>query len=231
MANSPMSADFATLFRTAQANGLPVVLPSPWTGSRLKRAFDITCAVPMTLAALPLMALVALLVRVTSPGPVLFRQQRCGKDVRSFELLKFRSMYHGNAVAGPGVTRAGDPRLTPLGRALRKWKLDELPQLFNIVQGHMTLVGPRPELPEFLTQLTAPWFEVYRLRPGITGWATLRYRDEEQLLTSVPPDELRSFYVRVLMPEKARLDLEYGGRATFWSDCAVLLRTGKALFR
>ncbi len=200
-----------------------------WSRSRAKRAFDLAAAVPLTLGALPIMAMVALLVRATSPGPILFRQKRCGKDGREFTLLKFRSMRYAEHAAGPGVTSAKDTRITPLGRMLRSSKLDELPQLFNVLRGQMSFVGPRPDLREYFVECDPKWRQVLTLRPGITGWATLHYRHEEQLLAGVAPEKLKDFYVHVLLPNKACLDLEYGKHATFWTDLRVLLRTVTAI--
>ncbi len=204
---------------------------SSWSLGRGKRALDLVCTVPLVFAVAPLMAVVAVLVRMTSRGPVLFRQSRCGKDGQIFQLLKFRSMRHLDGCAGPGLTAAGDNRVTPLGRLLRKWKLDELPQLLNVLRGDMTLVGPRPDLPEYLAGADHASRQVLRLRPGITGWATLQHRHEEALLAAVPPSEVEKFYIRVLLPKKARLDLEYGARATFWGDLRILALTCRAVVR
>jgi lipopolysaccharide/colanic/teichoic acid biosynthesis glycosyltransferase len=201
-----------------------------WSQSYRKRAFDLGCTFPITLVALPIMLVVAIAVRATSVGPALFRQKRCGKDGKEFELLKFRTMKHGAALAGPGLTRATDGRITPLGRVLRNSKLDELPQLFNVLAGEMSLVGPRPDLPEYMAAADSQSRKVLELRPGITGWATLTYRNEEGLLAAVPADELEGFYVRELLPRKARLDLEYALRATFWTDIRVLLLTFQAIW-
>ncbi len=175
--------------------------------------------------AAPIMLVTALLIRATSRGPVIFRQKRLGKDAREFELLKFRSMRDSKRAVGSGLTCANDSRVTPVGRFLRHWKLDELPQLFNVICGDMSWVGPRPDLPEYFAEAGPNARRVLTLRPGITGWATLRYRNEEQLLAAIPPDELKDFYIRVHLPRKARLDLAYGKRATFCVDLWVLLRT------
>jgi lipopolysaccharide/colanic/teichoic acid biosynthesis glycosyltransferase len=202
---------------------------SRWSQSEAKRVFDFVCAAPVALVALPVMLVIALLIRETSPGPALFRQRRCGEGGQEFELLKFRSMRHSPLPAGPGVTSANDSRITPMGRVLRNTKLDELPQLFNVLLGHMSLVGPRPELPEYMNDADQQSREVLELRPGITGWATLAFRHEEELLAKVPPDQLRAVYIRELMPHKARLDLDYARRATFFTDLRVLLLTLKAI--
>ena len=202
---------------------------SPWTVSAGKRVFDLACAVPLALVTLPLMACIAVAIRLSSPGPVLFRQRRCGLDGHEFELLKFRTMHHRREQMGPGVTRAGDTRVTRIGRQLRKWKLDELPQFFNVLSGDMSMVGPRPDLAEYLAHLPPQLRGVLRLRPGITGWATLRYRNEEQVLANVPAGRQNDFYVRALLPRKARLDWAYGQRATLWTDLSVLARTVLAI--
>jgi lipopolysaccharide/colanic/teichoic acid biosynthesis glycosyltransferase len=132
---------------------------------------------------------------------------------------------------GPGVTQTGDLRVTRIGRVLRKWKLDELPQLLNVLRGEMSLVGPRPDLPEFIAELdAASRSNLALLAPGITGWATLHFRHEEELLASAPPESLRTFYVQQVLPKKVALDLEYASRATFFGDFMILLRTVSAIF-
>jgi lipopolysaccharide/colanic/teichoic acid biosynthesis glycosyltransferase len=204
---------------------------SPWCCSALKRTFDVICAAIALVPALPLMLVIALLVKLTSPGPVLFRQMRVGKGGREFALLKFRTMMHGRRVSGPGLTAAGDARVTRLGCVLRRCKLDELPQLINLLRGDMTLIGPRPDLAEFFAELTPSQRQILLLRPGITGWATLHYRHEEDLLAKVPSEQLKPFYMREVLPEKIRLDLVYANHASFWSDLSVILRTAVAILR
>jgi lipopolysaccharide/colanic/teichoic acid biosynthesis glycosyltransferase len=204
---------------------LPV---SPWTLSRRKRSFDFVVALLATALLLPLMAAVALMVRFVSGSPVFFKQIRCGRGGQPFHLLKFRSMRTGG-VSGPGVTRAGDPRITPIGRIMRRWKLDELPQLLNVLRGDLSLVGPRPELPEYIAELGDTARVLRQLPPGVTGWATLHYRDEEELLAAVPAEQMREHYVRVLLPEKSALDLAYAARATMVSDIALLMQTCLAI--
>jgi lipopolysaccharide/colanic/teichoic acid biosynthesis glycosyltransferase len=204
---------------------------SPWTVSAGKRVFDLACAVPLALLTLPLMLCIVAAIRLSSPGPVLFRQRRCGRDGHEFELFKFRTMHHRREHMGAGVTRAGDTRVTRIGRLLRKWKLDELPQFVNVLRGDMSMVGPRPDLAEYVAQLPQQLRGVLYLRPGITGWATLRYRNEEQSLANVPACCLNEFYVRALLPRKARLDWAYGQRATLWTDLFVLARTVLAIMK
>jgi lipopolysaccharide/colanic/teichoic acid biosynthesis glycosyltransferase len=202
---------------------------SPWCFCRAKRALDVLCSMTLILATLPLMAIVALLIKCTSPGPALFRQRRLGKNGCQFQLLKFRTMHHGRQVLGQGLTRQGDPRVTRIGRFLRKWKLDELPQLFNVLRGEMSLVGPRPDLPEYFQGLRSEQRVVLSLSPGITGAASLRFRNEEMLLAKVAPEQLESFYVNTLLPQKIELELEYARGASLFSDSAMLLRTAAAV--
>jgi len=175
------------------------------------------------------MAVVALSVALTSAGPVLFRQVRSGQGGRPFELLKFRSMTYRQGSGAPGVTRSGDSRITPVGKFLRRFKLDELPQLVHVLRGDMSLVGPRPDLPEFLEALAPEHRALLGLKPGLTGAATLQFRHEEELLARVPPEQLFDHYVSTVLPQKAQLDLAYARRATFSSDLQVLWRTAFAL--
>lgn len=202
-----------------------------WCSSPGKRRFDLICGTALLIASLPLLLVVASLVKLTSQGPILFRQRRVGRAWEEITVLKFRTMQHSLQPAGPGLTQKGDLRVTRIGSLLRRWKLDELPQLINVARGDMSLVGPRPDLREYLVELPPRLRHVTALRPGLTGWATLRYRNEEQLLAAIPADELKDAYIRVLLPRKARLDLVYGKRSTLWSDVALLLRTGMAIFR
>lgn len=203
----------------------PTINLYTWSRSAGKRLFDVVFAGVCLLLTWPLMLLAALLIKCTSPGPVFFRQVRSGQDGKTFELLKFRSMTHGRSNAGPGVTRQGDPRIFPAGRWLRKWKVDELPQFINVIRGEMSMVGPRPDLPEYMDLLSQDQREVLLLRPGITGAATVKFRNEEELLAQVPADELQQFYVYRLLPEKVRLELAYARQASLSGDLKLLLST------
>jgi lipopolysaccharide/colanic/teichoic acid biosynthesis glycosyltransferase len=202
---------------------------SPWCSSAGKRVFDLVVAACVLLAAWPIMLAVAAAVKLSSRGPVLFRQQRVGKNGSLFELLKFRSMYVAADRSGPGITSANDPRILPLGRLLRRWKLDELPQVFNVLRGNMSLVGPRPDLPEFCATLAGSQRQVLELRPGITGAATLMYRHEEQLLANRDRAGISDYYSSHIYPEKVRLDLDYARRASFVGDFRILVRTLTAI--
>lgn len=202
-----------------------------WNRSALKRGFDLALASILLVLTSPVLLAVAVFVKLTSEGPILFRHCRMGKQGRTFELLKFRTMTSGSNKAELQLTRAGDARIVPAARVLRKWKLDELPQLYNVVRGDMSLVGPRPDVSHYFANLNEIQRHILTLRPGITGAASLHYRNEEQLLATVPTDQLEQFYCTQLFPHKIRLDLDYACRASFWSDLGMLLRTALAVLK
>jgi lipopolysaccharide/colanic/teichoic acid biosynthesis glycosyltransferase len=204
---------------------------SYWCHSGGKRTFDLCCGVLVLGAAMPLFVLIAALIMLTSDGPIFFRQNRVGRGGMEFELLKFRTMTHSKCQHGPGLTRAGDARVTRVGRVLRKWKLDELPQLINLLRGDMSLVGPRPDLAEFWSELKPTERRVLSLVPGITGWATLHFRNEEELLAEVPEERVRQYYLGEILPRKVDLDLDYAAKATFLKDLGILFQTCMAIFR
>jgi lipopolysaccharide/colanic/teichoic acid biosynthesis glycosyltransferase len=204
--------------------------PSPWCNSRRKRLLDIVVATFALVGSAPFMLLIALAIRATSPGPVFFRQWRSGLKGHPFQLLKFRTMQVAAEQSGPRVTRAGDARMTRVGRWLRKWKADELPQLLNVLRGEMSIVGPRPDLDEFWREASEAERQVIALKPGLTGAATLSFCNEEEYLAHVPQSELVGFYVRSLLPRKARLDCDYAAEATFLSDCRVVFKTIAGMF-
>jgi lipopolysaccharide/colanic/teichoic acid biosynthesis glycosyltransferase len=189
----------------------------------MKRAFDlVVAALALAVLALPLLA-VAALVRLTSPGPALFRQERVGRGGRLFRIWKLRTMVHAASARGPLVTSAGDARVTPLGRLLRRFKVDELPQLVNVLVGDMSFVGPRPEVPRYVARYSPDDRRVLAVRPGITDPASIHLRDEEALLGRFADRERA--YVEVLLPLKLDLQLGYLARQTFVRDVAVILRT------
>jgi lipopolysaccharide/colanic/teichoic acid biosynthesis glycosyltransferase len=216
--------------RSGAAQSIPAsTVGSRWCHSRAKRWLDLACATALLLVSAPIMVVAAALVKASSPGPVLFRHRRSGKCGSQFELLKFRTMVDGAPAIGPGVTRKGDPRVTRVGRWLRKWKLDELPQLINVLRGEVSLVGPRPDLPEYLAELPPSQRRVVHLKPGLTSPATLRFRNEESVLAQVAPEAVLKFYLGTLLPQKITLDLEYAASATFLTDLSLLLRTATAI--
>jgi len=168
----------------------------------------------------PLFVVIAAAVKLTSRGPVFYRGVRAGKDGLAFRLVKFRSMYTDRD--GSGITRADDDRITPVGKVLRKLKLDEFPQLINVLKGEMTLVGPRPEDPRFVEFYPEELKRILALKPGITSAASLRFRDESSLLAT---GDHEKEYVERILPEKLRVDLEYFDRAGFWDHVRLILRT------
>lgn len=188
----------------------------------LPRAVDLALALFGLVVCAPVLALAALATALSSNGPLLFRQQRVGRNGTHFVLFKFRTMRAG--VSGPLVTTRGDPRVTRVGRILRRTKVDELPQLWNVVKGDMALVGPRPEVPEYVDLPDPLWQLVLENRPGITDPVSLRLRFEEDLLASVAGDHA-DFYPRVLIPFKVFKYLEYQSVRTPWTDVRVLVET------
>jgi len=189
---------------------------SPWSRSSAKRVFDCVCVLSMMPVIIPLFLAVGLAVRLTSSGPVLFLQQRMGRYGRIFTILKFRTMTHCSDSEHQPVTTSGNQCFTSVGPFLRRWKLDELPQLFNVLAGHMSLVGPRPKLPEHaISNLPC--------RAGITGAATIAFAREEAILDRVPRNHLKSFYHSVVLPAKHQLDADYMAHATFVSDLKLIL--------
>lgn len=189
----------------------------------LKRIFDVIASALGILFLAPLLLLIAVVVKAQDSGPIIFRQIRMGKGGRPFRLLKFRTMFVGAEEKGLGITMDGDCRVTSLGRVLRKTKLDELPQLWNVLAGEMSLVGPRPELPKYVKLYTAEQRRVLEMRPGITDFATLEYRNEEELLARAGDPEM--FYMRSCLPAKISLNLRYASSANLWSDIQLIFRT------
>ena len=187
-----------------------------------KRIFDIVAAALGLILLVPIMALVALLIRLDSPGPAIFRQQRVGRGFKPFVLYKFRTMTDGTA-GGPLITVGGDTRVTRVGGLLRRTKLDELPQLVNVVRGDMSLVGPRPEVPRYVDLFHSQYAEVLRVRPGITDPASIKYRDEESILGLA--GDADEEYLKRILPDKLQLSAEYVRSASLSRDLALILRT------
>lgn len=192
------------------------------THIKTKWIFDRVMAATGLLALWPVLGIVAVLIRVKMPGgPVIFRQRRVGKDGRLFTMYKFRSMTVGHG--GSSVSVAGESRITPLGRVLRRYKLDELPELWNVLVGDMSFVGPRPDVPGYADALSGTDREVLRLRPGITGPASLKYRNEEELLALQPDPQ--KYNDEVIFPDKVRINLYYLHHYSFIKDIEMIFCT------
>lgn len=172
-----------------------------------KRIFDLVLSLVSLLVLSPFLALAALFIKMESKGPILYRQLRVGLNEKPFYIYKFRTMEVGAEQKGLPITGADDPRLTMVGKVLRKTKLDEMPQLFNVLKGEMSLVGPRPEVPQYVKLYTNEQKRVLTVKPGMTDPATVYFRDEEGLLARVENKE--SFYINQIMPIKLKLYLQY----------------------
>jgi lipopolysaccharide/colanic/teichoic acid biosynthesis glycosyltransferase len=205
---------------------------SPWCDSAWKRRFDVASAIVLLIPLLPFMALIALAVKFSSRGPVLFRQRRTGKDRKEFYILKFRTMICERRHHGPLLTNSTDPRVTRLGRFLRRWKLDEFPQLFNVLRGDMSFVGPRPHATGLWSgsEVQEAGDIVLSVRPGITSQATLNFRHEEEMLTPLEAHNVEEFYMTVIMPLKLEMEIKYLRDASFSSDLRTVLQTVSRIF-
>lgn len=189
----------------------------------LRRAFDILAAALGLILLAPLLAVIAAAIKLDDGGPVVFRQERTGRTGRPFLILKFRTMSAEGGARERPITVAGDPRITRAGRWLRRSKLDELLQLFNILRGEMTFVGPRPEVPDFTAHYDCDQRRVLDLVPGLTDPASIAFRNEENVLSGF--DDPERGYIDVVMREKIRLNLEYSARRSWFSDIGVMART------
>ena len=195
----------------------------------MKRTSDMVIAFLGLLCLSPLLLPVALLIKLDSPGPAMFKQRRVGRGFRPFVIYKFRTMVHDAPRKGTAITSSANPRITRVGRILRKTKIDELPQLINVLQGTMSLVGPRPEVPRYVELFRADYAEILRVLPGITDLASIKYRHEAEFLGGFEnPEET---YVRQVLPEKIKLAKEYVRQSSFLFDIRLILKTLVGLFR
>lgn len=189
----------------------------------MKRVFDILASGIGLLVLSPLFLILAIWIKLDSKGPVFYRQVRVGKDNRDFRIFKFRSMKVGSD-KGSLVTIGGhDPRITRSGYFIRKFKLDELPQLINVFVGDMSLVGPRPEVRHYVDYWTPEQMHVLDVRPGITDPASIKFRNENELMEQAEDPE--KYYIEVIMQEKLKLYLEYVNHNSFWGDIGLIFKT------
>lgn len=186
-----------------------------------KRIFDLCSALLGLILLCPVYIVIAILIKLRMPGTVFFIQDRVGKDARLFKMIKFRSMKTNHN--GSKVSVKGENRITPLGATLRKYKLDELPELWNVLKGDMSLVGPRPDVPGYADQLQGEASQILKLKPGITGPASLKYRDEEELLAQV--DDPQQYNDEVIYPDKVRINLKYLNEWSLVLDLRIIFCT------
>lgn len=211
-----------TVSKITSASLIKFLPMSPQVRNGMPRLVDVILATGGLFVTAPLVGLAAMAVALTSRGPAIFRQGRVGRGGRMFTLYKIRTMHCANV--GPGVTGKHDERITFVGKILRKSKIDELPELWNVVKGDMALVGPRPEVPCYVDLNDPKWRTVLEARPGITDPITMRLRNEEDLLGMVS-DDRENFYLTVLQPLKIDGYLKYLRERNWWSDLGVLWKS------
>jgi lipopolysaccharide/colanic/teichoic acid biosynthesis glycosyltransferase len=212
------SREYSRSFSPALNEG---ILPRKSVALPQRRVFDFVCAGTGVVVLAPLLALIALVIKLGDGGPVLYSQDRVGQGLRKFRLLKFRSM-HAGGMDGSPLTAPGDARVTRVGRFLRRYKLDELPQLVNVLKGEMQLVGVRPQVQRYVDLFPEEYEELLQTPPGITGAASISFRNEEKLF---PPSSIEDLYVKKILPVKLQIALQYSRSRTFFSDFGILIRT------
>lgn len=191
-----------------------------------KRLFDIVCVIPGLLVLAPVFLLLAVCIKLDSTGPVFFRQERVGQYGKPFHILKFRTMFDNPAGKGLKITVGNDQRITPVGSFLRKFKLDEFPQLLNVLKGEMSLVGPRPEVPEYVIEYPDDMRQiVLSVKPGITDMASIEYRNESEQL--VDAEDPHKEYVEKILPIKLEHYRNYAINRNLWLDLIIILKTFK----
>ncbi len=194
----------------------------------LKRLFDIIFSSIGLTIMLPLLIFTSIVVKLDSKGPALYRGKRIGRYGKPFLIYKFRAMVVNAEKLGGSSTPADDPRITNAGKYIRKYKLDELPQLINVLKGEMSFVGPRPQVPEDVALYTKEEKSILSVRPGITDWASIKYHNEGEILRGSPdPDQA---YIEKIRPGKIKLELEYVRNRSFWVDLRILAKTTRTLF-
>jgi len=188
-----------------------------------KRIFDVATSIIGLIVLLPFFIIIAILIKLNDKGPIFYKQKRIGQNFKPFELLKFRTMIVNADKIGPAVTKDGDPRITKIGKFLRKTKLDELPQLWNVIRGDMSIVGPRPEVEKYIQYYKDDYKEILKVRPGITDYATIKFRNEEEILSKY--DDTESAYIKYVLPEKIKLYKTYIKEISFLTDLKIIFWT------
>ncbi len=193
-----------------------------------KNIFDFVFSVIGFVILIPFFIIIGLIIILTSKGPALFRQVRIGKDEEPFEILKFRTMIVNAESMGLKITVGKDKRVTPIGEFLRKYKIDEFPQIINVLKGEMSFVGPRPEVPKYVSLYNEEQKRVLSIKPGITDLASIKFRKENELLSESQNPE--KTYIEEIMPEKLRINLEYVNNASLWYDIKLIFNTIGSVF-
>ena len=188
-----------------------------------KRCFDIVFASLAAILLLPILLTIAMMIKIFEGSPVLYQQDRVGKDFKKFRLFKFRTMRVGTDRNGALVTRKGDSRITTIGNFLRKFKLDELPQIFNVLKGELSIVGPRPEVEKYVSHFYTDYQFILTVKPGITDYATLEFHHEEETL--VKYDDVHEGYIKDVLPRKIRLYKQYIQDQSLLTDIKIILKT------
>lgn len=189
----------------------------------IKRVFDFFAALIGIIVISPILIVVSIAIKLDSPGNIMFLQKRVGRDEKEFYIYKFRTMVTDAEKLGKQITVGKDSRITKVGAFLRKYKIDELPQLFNVLKGDMSLVGPRPEVPKYVALYSEEQKKVLSVRPGITDLASLRYSDENEILGKV--DNPEEYYINVIMKDKLNLNLEYIEKSNLFFDISLIIKT------
>lgn len=215
--------------RIQQVEAYYTILRKKRAGLVAKRLFDIVVSLLMILLLSPLMLVIAIWIKCDSKGPVMFRQVRITTGGKEFRIFKFRTMVTDAEKLGTQVTVGQDPRITGSGHFLRKLRLDEVPQLFNVLAGDMSFVGTRPEVPRYVEQYTPEMWATLLLPAGITSEASIRYKDEDALLNGA--EDVDRVYIEQVLPEKMKYNLNYLREFSFWKDIAIMFETVIAVLR
>ena len=193
----------------------------------LKRVFDIIVSLILLVFLIIPIAVISILIKVNSPGPVLFKQKRVTTYGRIFKIYKFRTMVVNAESLGSKVTTKNDSRITSIGKTLRKFRLDELPQIFNVIGGTMSFVGTRPEVEKYVDMYEDEYYATLLLPAGITSLTSIKFKDEDNLLASADPEKVDETYVNVVLPKKMEYNLQYIKNFGFWYDIKIMLKTVK----
>jgi lipopolysaccharide/colanic/teichoic acid biosynthesis glycosyltransferase len=188
-----------------------------------KRIFDFIASLIGLILLSPFLVIIGVLVKISDKGPVFYRSKRVGQNFKPFYLLKFRTMVVNAEELGPSVTKGGDQRITKIGKFLRKTKLDELPQLWNVVKGELSLVGPRPEVEKYISFYKDDYKEILKIRPGITDYAAIKFRNEEEILAKF--EDVEKAYIENVLPEKIKLYKTYLNEIGFLTDLKIIFKT------